>query len=268
MAAALGSIANGGELMQPRVVRAVVRGGQRLPVPHKVIGRTVSERTAADLRSILEAVVEPGGTATRAQVEGYTVAGKTGTAKKIVNGSYRGHNDYNVSFAGFVPSRDPVFTIIVVVDSPRKVSAYGGVVAAPIFQKIAEAALRQRGVRPSFDVSPPVLVARTDEEERRQGVALDRVREQPVTGPIAPPQIVTIAGTTGEAEPMFPDLVGMNARDAVQLLARMGIGARLRGAGIVVEQRPAAGSPLNSTAVANLWLERHPRRETTMTERP
>ena len=261
MAAALSSIANGGELVQPRAVRAVVRDGQRLPVPRKVIGRTISERTAAELRSILEGVVEEGGTATRAQVAGYTVAGKTGTAKKIVNGSYRGHNDYNVSFAGFVPSRDPVFTIVVVVDSPRKVSPYGGVVAAPIFQKIADGVLRHRGVRPSIDPAPPVLIARDDREERRRAVPGSRVVEHPIAGPIAPPQIVTIAGTTGSTDPAFPDLAGMSARDAVQLLARMGIGARLQGVGFVVEQRPAAGSPLNSTAVASLWLERHPRRQ-------
>ncbi len=252
MAAALSSIANGGELVQPRIVRTVLRGGRRLPVPRKVIGRTVSERTAAEMRSILEAVVEPGGTATRAQVVGYTVAGKTGTAKKIVNGSYRGHNDYNVSFAGFVPSRDPAFTIIVVVDSPRKVSPYAGVVAAPIFQKIAEAVLRQRGVAPTLNAAPPVLVARMDE-----------VRQQQTSSPVTSPAIVSVAATTGDGEPAFPDLVGMNARDAVQLLAKMGIGARVHGAGFVVDQQPAAGSSLSAAAVASLWLERHPRRQST-----
>ena len=267
MASALSAIANGGELMQPRVVGAVRRAGQRLPVPHKAIGRTISERTAAELRSILEAVVEPGGTATRATVAGYTVAGKTGTAKKIVNGSYRGHNDYNVSFAGFVPSRDPVFTIVVVVDSPRKVSPYGGVVAAPIFQKIAEAALRHRGVRPSLNPAPPVLVARHEQEDRRRGVPGDRAHEQPATGPVEPPQIVTIA-TTGETEAGFPDLVGMSARDAVQALARIGISARLHGAGLVVEQRPAAGSPISAAAVASLWLDRRPRRPGTTAGQP
>ena len=246
MAAALSSIANGGELMQPRVVRSVVRGGRRLLVPRKVLGRTVSERTAAELRAILEAVVEPGGTATRAKVEGYTVAGKTGTAKKLVNGSYRGHNDYNVSFAGFVPSRNPEFTIIVVVDTPRKPSPYGGVVAAPIFQKIADAALRHRGVPPSLNPVPPVLVARREE------------MQQPATSPVAAPAIVPVVATTGDGEPLYPDLSGMSARDAVQLLARMGIGARVQGAGFVVDQQPAAGSPLNAAAVARLWLERNP----------
>jgi cell division protein FtsI (penicillin-binding protein 3) len=213
-----------------------------------VVGRTISERTAAELRAILEAVVEPGGTATRAKVEGYTVAGKTGTAKKLVNGSYRGHNDYNVSFAGFVPSRDPVFTIIVVVDTPRKVSPYGGVVAAPIFQKVADAALRHRGVPPTLNAPPPVLVARTVD-----------VQQQPAAGPVALPAIVPATATAGDEDGIFPDLAGMNARDAVQRLARMGIAARVHGAGFVVNQQPAAGSPLPAAAFATVWLERHPR---------
>ena len=89
----------------------------------------------------MEGVVERG-TGKRAQIAGYTVAGKTGTAKKLVNGSYSGHSDYNVSFVGFVPSRKPAFTIVVVVDSPTDGVGYGGAVAAPIFKRIAEAALR------------------------------------------------------------------------------------------------------------------------------
>jgi membrane peptidoglycan carboxypeptidase len=179
-------------------------------------------------------------------VDGYTLAGKTGTASKVVNGAYSG-SDYNVSFVGFVPSRDPVFAIVVVVDSPRRVSAYGGVVAAPIFQRIADACLRHRGVPPSLNPAPPVLIARAEEP-----------REQPTAGPIGPPAIVTVSGTAGVPEAVVPDLTGMNARDAVRVLARMGIGARLRGAGLVVEQRPAPGSPLNSADVASLWLERQP----------
>ena len=77
-----------------------------------------------------------------AQIAGYTIAGKTGTAQKVVNGRYS-NSDFNVSFAGFVPSRAPRYTIVVVVDSPHKVRAYGSIVAGPIFQKIADAALRQ-----------------------------------------------------------------------------------------------------------------------------
>jgi cell division protein FtsI (penicillin-binding protein 3) len=255
MAAAVSSVANGGELLEPRAVRAVITDGTRMPVPRKVLGRSISTSTAAQLTDIMEAVVERG-TGENAQVGGYTVAGKTGTTQKIVNRAYS-HTDYNVSFVGFVPSREPVFTIVVVVDTPRKVSAYGGVVAAPIFQKIAEAALRDRGVPPSINPAPPVLVARRDVP-----------REQPTSGPIAPPAIVTLTGTAPDAQPVFPDLAGLSARDAVRALTRLGMSARVHGDGQVVAQQPAPGSPVGRASEATLWLERRPRGPASHLPRP
>ena len=85
MAAAVSSIANGGELIEPRVVRAVVRDGVRVPVPRRVVQRTVTTSVAAELTTMMEAVVERG-TATQAQLAGFTIAGKTGTAAKVVDG--------------------------------------------------------------------------------------------------------------------------------------------------------------------------------------
>ena len=109
----------------------------------------------------MEGVVERG-TAKAAQIEGFTVAGKTGTAAKLVNGRYS-NTDYNTSFVGFVPSRKPALTIIVVIDSPHgRVTAYGGTVAAPIFQRIAEASLRHLGVAPTINATAAVLVARAE----------------------------------------------------------------------------------------------------------
>ena len=105
--------------------------------------------------------------------------------------------------------------------------------------------------------APPVLVAR-----REQG------REQPVSGPLASPVIVPVAATTGNGETVYPDLSGLNARDAVRILAKLGIGARVNGAGFVVDQQPAAGSPLHAAAVARLWLERYPRRQATAPQGP
>jgi cell division protein FtsI (penicillin-binding protein 3) len=245
MAAATSSVANGGELVEPRLVRAVIRGHERQPVPRKVLGRTISASTAKQLVHIMEGVVTDG-TGSQASVEGYTVAGKTGTASKVVNGAYS-KSDYNVSFIGFVPSRTPVFTIVVVVDSPKAagLSRYGGTVAAPIFQKIADAALRHAGIPPSINPAPPVLVARRDQ-----------VYEQPTSGPATTPAIVTVAGTSGGGEAVIPDLAGMSARDAVRVLVRLGMSPRLQGAGRVVDQRPAAGSPMGTSEVATLWLER------------
>jgi cell division protein FtsI (penicillin-binding protein 3) len=246
MASAVSSVANGGELVEPRAVRAVITDGRRLPVPRKVLGRTVSAATAAQLTAIMEGVVEHG-TGQRAQIPGYTIAGKTGTAQKIVNRMYS-NTDYNVSFVGFAPSRAPAFAIVVVVDTPRKVSPYGGVVAAPIFQKIAEAALRHQAVPPSINAAPPVLVARRED-----------VRRQPTSSPIELPAIVTLQAAAAEPDSVFPDLIGMSARDAVRALTRLGLIARLHGDGEVVEQRPAAGSRIESASTATLWLERRPR---------
>ena len=257
MAAAVSSVANGGELIEPRAVRAVIREGKRVAVPKKVLGRTISPATATQLTTMMEAVVERG-TATRAQTAGYTIAGKTGTASKVVDGRYS-RTFYNVSFVGFVPSRKPVFTIVVVVDSPhgKGVSPYGGTVAAPIFQKIADAALRHYGVTPSINAPPPILVARRQEQP-----------EQPTSGPVEPPPVVTLAGGHQGRTAAFPDLTGMNARDALRMLARLGLTARLQGTGIVTRQRPEPGTPLDSGIGATLWLERQPPLQTASDTRP
>ena len=245
MAAAVSSVANGGELVQPRVVRAVIRDGTRAPVPRKVIGRTITAGTAATLVEIMEAVVEAG-TGRRARIPGFTVAGKTGTAKKLMNGSYRGHSEYNASFVGFAPSRQPRFTIVVVIDSPHgKNLYYGGSVAAPIFQRIAEASLRHQGVAPTLNAAPPLLVARREAP-----------REQPTSGPVEMPAIVTLAGMSSGSIPLFPDFRGLGARDALRMLARLGMTARLEGTGIVVEQDPEAGSPIERGTTATLRLGR------------
>ena len=245
MASAVSAVANGGDLLQPRVVRAVIRDGQRLPVPRKVVARAVSPETAAAMTGIMEQVVERG-TGRMSRVAGYTIAGKTGTAQKVVNGRYS-NADYNVSFVGFVPSRAPAFTIVVVVDSPHKVPPYGGTVAAPIFQKIADAALRQTGVPPSINAPTPILVVRHD----RSGSA------QPASAAGEAPAIVTMASAAAEAA-VVPDLRGLSARDAVRALARLGFTARIRGTGVVVEQDPAPGSAIDAGALSRLRLERQP----------
>ena len=94
-------------------------------------------------------------------MDGLTVAGKTGTASKLVNGRYS-KSDYNASFVGFVPSRKPAVVIVVVIDSPHAHSYYGAAVSAPVFKRIAEATLRHLGVGPTLNAPPPVIVARHD----------------------------------------------------------------------------------------------------------
>jgi cell division protein FtsI (penicillin-binding protein 3) len=220
----------------------VTRDGVRTEVEKKVLRRAISQRTAAQLVPMLEAVVSKG-TAKVARMDGYTVAGKTGTAKKLVNGSYRGHSDYNASFVGFVPSRNPRFTIVVVVDSPRKRSIYGGAVAAPIFKRISEAMMQYEGVPRTINPDPPVVVVRasqTDPLPAPRQASVDRAVE------LSPALALAVV----------PDVSGLSAREALRTLAEVGLTPRVHGAGFVVAQDPVAGAPLPSDPIAVLWLAR------------
>jgi len=254
MAAAVSSIANGGELLEPRVVRAVIQDDTRTPVPHKVVRRTVTASTAAVLTDIMEQVVERG-TGKLARVPGFTVAGKTGTAQKVVDGRYS-RSDYNASFVGFAPSRQPQFAIVVVIDSPHgKNSYFGGPVAAPIFQRIAAAGLRHRGVPPTINPVPPVLVQRQVADER----------PMPASGPISFPVGSDRAQDTPQ---VLPDFRGRGAREAMRAIARLGMTARVRGAGVVVDQQPAPGSPIERGTTATLTLERRVSTNTEQVQTP
>ena len=183
MAAAVSSIANGGTLYEPRVVRATIKDGQRIEVPHKALRRTVSERTTSQMTAIMEAVVEEG-TGKSARIAGYTVAGKTGTAHKVVNGAYS-PSEYNASFVGFVPSRQPALAVVVVIDSPHGKGYFGGAVAAPIFKRVAEASLRHLGIAPTVNGAPPVLVSAALRRQRvkRAGRREDQLRRHARAGP-------------------------------------------------------------------------------------
>ncbi len=107
----------------------------------------ISRKTARDLRTMLEGVVEPGGTASVA-VPGYVLAGKTGTAQKVINGTYS-DTQYIASFIGFAPADHPELLAAVVVDDPKGGNYYGGTVAAPAFGKIASFALPYLGIPPN-----------------------------------------------------------------------------------------------------------------------
>ena len=243
MAAAASAVANGGELLEPKVVRAVIRNGIRAETPRRVIRTAISPETAAELTSIMEAVVERG-TARAAQVPGYTVAGKTGTAEKLIDGRYS-NVDHNASFVGFVPSRQPVLTISVMIDTPRDGVYTGGAVAAPVFQRVAEAALRHLAVTPTVNPLPPILVTPSPQPR----VALTSTRSRP--------SAVLLAGAEASAGPgLMPDLRGMSAREAVGALGPLGLTTRLQGVGFVRDHEPGPGAAVDRGMAATLWLER------------
>ncbi|MDD5557651.1 MAG: penicillin-binding protein 2 [bacterium] len=149
MAAAAAAIANGGLAMRPYIVREILDasgGAVRtfLPQPR---GRVMSEAAAAALVSAMERVASREGTAARAALEEYTVAGKTGTSQKIDPGGRYSRSRFIGSFLGFAPARDPSILVLAVLDEPRP-AYYGGVVAAPVFKAVAARTLKYLGVPP------------------------------------------------------------------------------------------------------------------------
>jgi cell division protein FtsI (penicillin-binding protein 3) len=128
--------------------------------------RVISPETAHAVRAMLETVVQPGGTAVRAQVMGYRVAGKTGTAHKLEGGTYAA-NRYVSSFIGMAPASDPRLLVAVTIDEPEDGEYYGGVVAAPVFSAVMSEALRMLSVPPDAPMTvvkpvEPVVEARED----------------------------------------------------------------------------------------------------------
>lgn len=143
MATGYAAIANGGIMRKPSLISTV--GGQSTDGEREE-RRVLSQRTAGQLRDMLEGVLEPGGTASSVSVPGYVLAGKTGTAQKVVGGTYS-EDEYVASFVGFAPAQRPKLLVAVVVDEPLYVHT-GGEVAAPVFGEIAEFALPYLGVSP------------------------------------------------------------------------------------------------------------------------
>lgn len=156
-------IANGGKLMRPQIVRSVTdeNGKEMSHFSPEVVREVVPKPVADYVRDSLMGVVDDGGTATLARVAGYTVAGKTGTAQKVnPKGGYF-DGKYVVSFCGFMPAEDPQLVCLIMVDDAKIPSNlnYGGLVAAPIFSRVAEKAARYLDIVPSPDAQPILPVA-------------------------------------------------------------------------------------------------------------
>jgi cell division protein FtsI (penicillin-binding protein 3) len=153
-----------------RAYMIFARDGDEIPLSFQKVNeppigqRVISEKTAREMRTMLEAVTGPGGTAPKAQVPGYRVGGKTGTAYKVVNGVYAMPRRYIGSFAGFAPASNPRLVIAVMIDEPGGALHFGGSVAAPVFSEVAASALRSMNVPPDSNVTNIVVPADAPEE--------------------------------------------------------------------------------------------------------
>jgi cell division protein FtsI (penicillin-binding protein 3) len=261
---AVSAIANGGTLYKPHVVAEVKRGPEPLPItgtlgpgePKEVI----RPETAATLRRLMEGVVL-NGTGLRARLDGWTSAGKTGSAQKIdpATGRYS-PTQLIASFSGFAPINDPAVTILVSLDSPVGLHE-GGEVAAPVFKRIAEQVLPYLDVPRDVPLSPKLMQAaykrnQADDEQSLEDFTPVDFSAQPEQMP-APESgekkaensqpAVTVALDEG-GDIAVPDFRGKTMRDVTEMCLRLGLEPVLVGSGLAMDVAPASGAKVRRGA--------------------
>lgn len=283
------AIANGGNLMKPYLVKEVTgkQGEVIRQTAPQVIRRVISPPTASELTGMLEKVVLEG-TGKKAHVEGYRIAGKTGTAQiPGPNGYVEGK--YVASFAGFAPVADPRIAILVVVAEPKGKEYHGGEVAAPAFQNLIGEILgylgipEEEGFRQNQQVnnSQPLLPARSlvtvpdvtgfpladarwlienrglaPQSSAKEGI----VREQKPSGGslVARGSAVVLRAvpfndlTTPPEELIVPDLTGLSVKRAGSICEALGLLPRITGSGLVKRQEPPPGTRVKKGSVVTL----------------
>jgi cell division protein FtsI (penicillin-binding protein 3) len=249
---AYGALANGGRLMEPRLVREVRRpdGARLRGAEPREIRRAVSEATAARIAGLLGEVVEEG-TGQAAGLGEFQVAGKTGTARFFEDGRYR--NDiYTASFAGFFPARDPQLVFLVKLD---RGSEYGGSVAAPVTRATLTAALAARAT--PLD-RRAVVAAMPDPAPAVRG-STPQTWLPPAPGPYYFQVDAGAPKRTEEAATgVVPDVRGHNARDAAAALHAAGFRVHVEGSGRVRSVSPSPGNVRARGSTVELTLGRSP----------
>jgi cell division protein FtsI (penicillin-binding protein 3) len=234
MVAAFGAIANGGTLMQPRLVRSLfdAEGRETRRFEPRAVRQVISPETARTLTRLMTQVVAEG-TGRNAAIPGYDVAGKTGTAQKLDPVTRRySRNPGVLSFVGFAPADEPRFAMLVMLDEPKN-EKWGSEAAAPIFSAIGAEVLRYLDVPPR-DTAPLSIVTR-------------------------PPETSTghawLASAAAAEARIMPDLRGRSLRQALATLAPLDVTVELAGKGrVVTEHAPLPGEALDEPAQVRLTL--------------
>ena len=271
----MSAVANDGVYSSPRIVAGVTppdQGYQRLEFHPQAQRRVISSYTSAIMRRLTEEVVLEG-TARRAILDGYTSAGKTGTAQKIDPRTHAySKTDYVASFVGFAPVNNPVLAVAVILDSPRGLHQ-GGQVSAPVFKRVAEQVLAYYGVphdvEPKNNLARRLLVAHAaegDTEDAQPHAPGETIELETVMAPAAPSAVTASAPPAAlplQAPPpapidarggtvvldvggssTVPSLLGLSMRDAIGVAHKAGFELQVVGSGTAREQQPPPGAYL------------------------
>jgi len=255
MVAAFGALANDGVRIAPHLIREVRdAGGNVVYRAQPEQRRVISTETAVALRGMLEGVTL-NGTAKKAQLDGYSAAGKTGTAQKIdPKTKAYSSTKYVGSFVGFAPASNPQVVIIVVIDEPAG-AYHGGDVAAPVFREVAEQILPGLGVMPDIELkSQPDLIAQVNEDPERAAKLREEQAQSEQERQATLPTVDSNGARGGEVvyavatknAMLMPDLRGRSVRDVARTCAQLGLQVEARGEGRVLKQSPSAGTEVST----------------------
>lgn len=248
------TIANDGKLIRPLIVKTITQADNEIKYyeSQTIKKKICSEKTLKEVRSLLEGVVE-NGTANNIKNSYYKIAGKTGTAQKIVNGKYI--KKYNTSFVGYFPAKSPQYSCIVVIDKPKGFRQYGSNVAAPVFKEIADKIYaRDLKMHTPFN-SETILdksvfpVIRAGKREDLQKICNEfSIPNKALTNEEwvkAKRNNDAVFWTTDEIAPeVTPDVLGMTLRDAIFLLENQGLHVSHKGSGRITAQSILPGQKL------------------------
>ncbi|MGM0946404.1 MAG: penicillin-binding protein [Bacteroidota bacterium] len=261
------AVANDGVMVKPYIVQAIAKGNrvEKQFGTEKIRNRIASQKTIKQLQELLIGVVDRG-TAKNIANADYKIAGKTGTAQKIVDGRYT--QKYYTSFAGYFPADRPKYSMIVVIDSPTGFAAYGGDVSAPVFKEIADRIYAlDIELNPSsaaeilradaFGAQLPVVKAGRGEEIYQVlevlGIKSNPVQTEEWVQAVAQSDKVQWKVNNTE-QATVPDVSGLPLRDALFILENKGINVSYRGKGLVISQSIDAGTKLSPNSTINLVL--------------
>ena len=239
MLRAICSIANGGELLQPYVIKKVVapngdvvREGQK-----KVIRQVISKDTASKMRDMMEQVVIDGG-GQSAAIKGYRIAGKTGTAEKLAEKGGYEKDKYIASFVGFVPADKPKYAMIVMIDDPQG-AFYGSQVAAPIFRDTLQQILVAKGIQPISGEGLPSFEQ------------LEQVEAKMVQSEGKVPQLTLLP----DGKIKLPDFKGVDMRRAAGIIRQGRLRLKPHGSGFAYKQEPKPGTVVDEGRVVEIWFK-------------
>lgn len=260
------AIANDGKMIQPILVKSIQRADKAIEVfESKVLNKQIaSDETILKLRKILEGVVE-NGTARNIKNDYYSIAGKTGTAQKLIDGRYRAQR-YYASFAGYFPADEPQYSCIVVIDDPKGWNRYGGDVSAPVFKEIADMIYAQNlEIHEPFEEDllanegtfPVIRAGKYDELNalcNELGIS-NHLGDQDVDWVRSRVDNNAIIWKKNHPEmDIVPNVQGMTLRDAIFLLENKGLRVRVSGNGRVKSQSIGPGNNITKGQTINLKL--------------